>query len=103
MENFLHKKINAETFSDNVFWLRRKSITDSNEIFSNLEKIENFQPDERSIGIGGVLSNLFFECEFYDDYDDFDSLYDYITTRYLKFKEALNKEWSNTSLFIYLY
>lgn len=98
MEDFLNKKIDGESFCDQVYGLRRKLINTCEkfklELISNSEKIKDFQPDERSKKLSGFLTALYFECEYFADAEDsenkeFDNS---IKNGLLNFQKALNEE-----------
>jgi len=98
MEDFLNKKIDSELFCDQVYGLRRKLINTCEkfklELISSSEKIKDFQPDERSKKLSGFLTDLYCECEYFAEAEDYqnEKFYDSIKNGFLNFQKALNKE-----------
>lgn len=98
MEDFLNKKIDVKLFCDQVYGLRRKLINTCEkfklELISSSEKIKDFQPDERSKKLSGFLTDLYCECEYFADAEDYqnEKFYDSIKNGFLNFQKALNKE-----------
>jgi len=98
MEDFLNKKIDGELFCDQVYGLRRKLINTCEkfklELISSSEKIKDFQPDGRSKKLSGFLTDLYCECEYFTEAEDYqnEKFYDSIKNGFLNFQKALNKE-----------
>jgi hypothetical protein len=98
MEDFLNKKIDSELFCDQVYGLRRKLINTCEkfklELISSSEKIKDFQPDGRSKKLSGFLTDLYCECEYFTEAEDYqnEKFYDSIKNGFLNFQKALNKE-----------
>jgi hypothetical protein len=98
MEDFLNKKIDGELFCDQVYGLRRKLINTCEkfklELISSSEKIKDFQPDGRSKKLSGFLTDLYCECEYFAEAEDYqnEKFYDSIKNGFLNFQKALNKE-----------
>ena len=73
MENFLNRKINGKKFCDRVFGFRRKLMNryDKFLLELSLEKVKDFQSDERSKKLSGFLTYLFCYCDdFMGDYEN---------------------------------
>ena len=98
MENFLNKKIDGELFCDQIYGLRCKLINTCEkfklELISSSEKIKDFQPDGRSKKLSGFLTDLYCECEYFAEAEDYqnEEFYDSIKNGFLNFQKALNKE-----------
>ena len=98
MENFLNKKIDGELFCDQIYGLRCKLINTCEkfklELISSSEKIKDFQPDGRSKKLSGFLTDLYCECEYFAEAEDYqnEEFYDSIKKGFLSYQKALNKE-----------
>nr|YP_010448046.1 hypothetical protein NRL27_pgp011 [Nitzschia dubiiformis]UTQ75527.1 hypothetical protein [Nitzschia dubiiformis] len=98
MEDFLNKKIDSELFSDQVYGLHRKLINTCEkfklELTSSSEKIKDFQPDGRSKKLSGFLTDLYCECEYFTEAEDYQNkkFYDSIKNGFLNFQKYLNEE-----------
>lgn len=98
MENFLNKKIDGELFCDQIYGLRCKLINTCEkfklELISSSEKIKDFQPDGRSKKLSGFLTDLYCECEYFAEAEDYqnEEFYDSIKDCFLKLQKALNEE-----------
>jgi hypothetical protein len=98
MEDFLNKKIDGESFCDQVYGLRRKLINKCEkfklELISSSEKIKDFPPDRRSKKLNGFLTDLYFKYEYFAEAEDYqnEKFYDSIKNGLLNFQKALNKE-----------
>ena len=87
MENFINKTINGKKLCNEVDSLRRKLI-DSCQKFNwklGLEKLKDFQPDERSKKFSEFLTSLYSECESFDEDYENDEFYTFIKNEFLKF------------------
>lgn len=96
LKNFLNKKIDGEFLCDEVFGMRRKLMIKCDkfklELLSNSEKIQDFQPDERSKDFGGFLSRIYFNCDYFmEDYQN-EKFYDSVKNNFLDFQKALDEE-----------
>ena len=96
MEDFLKRKINGEELCDRVYGLRRNLINKCEkfnmELTSGSEKIQAFQPDERSKKLSSFLTGFYCQCEhFEEDYEN-DEFYNSIQNGFLNFQKALNEE-----------
>jgi hypothetical protein len=67
MENFINEIIDGEEFSDKLSVLYRKNIDAFDAFETDLEKLEDFQPDLKSNGFLSFLSFLRSECEVFED------------------------------------
>jgi hypothetical protein len=96
MEDFLNQKIDGEEMCGRVYGIRRtlrnKVEKFQLELISNSEKMNDFQPDERSKTIGGFWTGLFCECDsFSEDYEN-PEFYTLIQNGFLNFQKAFIEE-----------
>ena len=95
MKNFLTEKIDSKVFCGQVSGLRRRLINTRKkfllELLSSLEKMKDFQPDERAKKLSGLLTTLYCECECFADADDYQDkeFYDFIKSVFLNFQKAI--------------
>ena len=62
------------------------------ELLSNSEKIQDFQPDERSKDFGGFLSRIYHNCDYFmADYQN-EKFCDSVKNNFLDFQKALDEE-----------
>ena len=94
MEDFLNRKIDGEALCGRVYGLRRELINACKKFKLDLSsgKIKDFQPDERSEKLRGILNGFFCECDhFTEDYEN-EEFYNSIKDGALNLREILNKE-----------
>jgi hypothetical protein len=94
IEDFLSKKINAHEFHDNVFGLRYKHLEKCKRFLSKLvsEEIRDFYPNKNAYKLKGVLSDLYFECEYFETNFDEAALYTSIDNNFAEFLRIVNEE-----------
>lgn len=63
IENFINGVIDGEEFSDKLSALYNENIDAYNAFKTDLEKLEDFQPDLESNGFGNLINFLRSECE----------------------------------------
>ena len=66
MENFINGIIDGEEFSDKFCGIYRKTLDAFDAFETDLEKLEDFQPDLRSSGFGSIISALRRDCEAFE-------------------------------------
>ena len=90
MGDFLNKKMDGEEMCDQVYELRHKLMNTGEKFKLKLilssEKINDFQPDDRSKNIGGFLTGLC--CEYDDFLEDYENevFYKNIQNGFLNFQ-----------------